>query len=547
MSTCTLVTLAMLALFSVQGRPVYGQSASRQDSGTLQGSVRDPCGQPLASAIVYLQAQGGPQPVIAQTDSAGTYRFPSLRRGMYVLRAKLAGYSDATSGSFVIGENETKSIILALEPLKAETTSSPATATEFFDEPSFTVAGVTDTTNLGGHGSDTIVRTKDALAKDTVSLGKGLQARSSKASSVNQSEIVLQEAAAHEPGNFDVNHKLGKLLVEEGKPREALPYLERASKLNPSSYANAYQLTLAYVGSADYQRARALVQALLTTQLREARGNAELHHLLGNIEGKLGNPVEAVREYQLAAELNPSELNLFDWGSELLMHRAAQPAIEVFTKGNRLFPHSIRMLLGLGSAWYAHGSYDQAVQHFCEASDLNPADSTPYLFMSRLQTTETVPSDTLVEKLEQFVRLQPETAQANYSYALMLWKRRKGPEDSGTSAQVESLLQKAVHLDPELAVGYLQLGIVYSERKDFRKAILSYQKTVEADPRLEEAHYRMAQVYKWTGENLKARQQLEIFDQLSRKRAGEVERERRELQQFVYKLRDPTPSAQPQQ
>jgi len=167
--------------------------------------------------------------------------------------------------------------------------------------------------------------------------------------------------------------------------------------------------------------------------------------------------------------------------------------------------------------------------------------------MSRLQTTETIPSDTLVEKLEQFVRLQPETAQANYSYALILWKRRKGPEDSGTSAQVESLLQKAVHLDPELAVGYLQLGVLYSERKDFRKAILSYQKTVEADPRLEEAHYRMGQVYKLTGENLKARQQLEIFDQLSRKRAGEVERERREIQQFVYKLRDPTPSAQPQQ
>src|SRR5437867_7360009 len=546
MSTCTLVTLAMLALFSVQGRPVYGQSVSRQDSGTLQGSVRDPCGQPLASAIVYLQAQGGSQPVIAQTDSAGTYRFPSLRRGMYVLRAKLAGYSDATSGSFVIGENETKSIILALKPLKAETTSSPATATEFFDEPSFTVAGMTDTTNLGGHGSDTIVRTKEALAKDTVSLGKGLQARSSKASSVNQSEIVLQEAAAHEPGNFDVNHKLGKLLVEEGKPREALPYLERASKLNPSSYANAYQLTLAYVGSADYQRARALVQALLTTQLREARGNAELHHLLGNIEGKLGNPVEAVREYQLAAELNPSELNLFDWGSELLMHRAAQPAIEVFTKVNRLFTHSIRLLLSLGSAWYAHVSYDQAVQRFCDASDLNPADSTPYLLMGRLQSAENIPSDRLVEKLETFVRLQSDNAQANYYYALILWKRRKGPEDSGNFAQVESLLQKAVRLDPKLGLGYLQLGILYSEQKNFCKAILAYQKAIETSPQMEEAHYRLARIYKRSGENLKAQQELEVFDQLSKKRAEEVERERRQIQQFVYKLRDQTPGAQPQ-
>ena len=542
----SLMTLALSALLLVHGRPLCGQSAS-QGSATLQGSVRDPHGKPLASSVVYLQDKTGSQPVTARTDSVGTYRFAAVPQGLYVLRAKLAGYRDATYESFVLGKNETRTVILILEPQTADKTSSPSAATEFFDEPSFTVAGVTDSTNLGGHGSNMTVRTKEALAKDTVSLGKGSQAGSSTASSLNQQERVLQEAVAREPANFDVNHKLGKLLVEEGKPREALPYLERASKLNPGSYENAYQLTLAYAGSADYQRARITVQTLLTTQPRETQGNAELHHLLGHIEGKLGNPVEAVREYQLAAELNPSELNLFDWGSELLMHRAAEPAIEVFSKGNRLFPGSIRMLLGLGSAWYAHGSYDQAVQSFCQASDLNPADSTPYLFMGRLQATHTIPSDRLVEKLERFVRLRPENAQANYSYALVLWNRRKGPEDSRTSAQVEMLLQKAVHLDPKLAVGYLQLGILYSERKDFRNALLALRKSIEADPRLEEAHYRMAQIYKWTGENLKAKRELEFFDQLSRKRASEVEQERHEIQQFVYKLRDLTPSAQPQQ
>ena len=89
---------------------------------------------------------------------------------------------------------------------------------------------------------------------------------------------------------------------------------------------------------------------------------AELHHLLGDIEEKLGDPLEAVSEYQSAAELNASETNLFDWGAELLLHRAAEPAIEVFTKGNRLFPHSARMLVALGVAWYSNGSYDQAAQ-----------------------------------------------------------------------------------------------------------------------------------------------------------------------------------------
>ena len=60
--------------------------------------------------------------------------------------------------------------------------------------------------------------------------------------------------------------------------------------------------------------------------------------MLGDVEEKLGNSLEAVREYQRAAELNPSEANLFDWGTELLIHRAFEPATEVFNEGNRLFP-----------------------------------------------------------------------------------------------------------------------------------------------------------------------------------------------------------------
>jgi tetratricopeptide (TPR) repeat protein len=541
--TCALAIIAVIAVLPVQ---LHGQSASPNGSATLQGSVRDSHGRSVAAAIVHLQGKSGSQLLIAHTDSAGRYRFAVLRDGEYVVRVELTGYGEATSGSFVLGKDEIKNIDLTLESSKTAVADPAATQAEFFDEPSFTVAGVTDSTNLGGHGSNTIARTKETLAKDTVSLGRGSHAAPSPANSLTPQEKSLREAATQQPGNFEANQRLGKLLVAEGKAREALPYLERASELSPSSYENAYQLALAYADSSDYQRARSNVRNLLTTQGKDAHHGAELHHLLADVEGKLGNPVEAVREYQLAAELNPSELNLFDWGSELLIHRTDQPAIEVFSKGNRLFPRSVRMLLGLGAAWYAKGSYDQAVQRFCDASDLNPADATPYLFMGRLQSAETIPSERLVEKLERFVRLQPENALANYYYALILWKLRKSPEDSGNWAPVESLLQKAVRLDPKLGASHLQLGILYSEQKDFRKAILAYQKAIETSPQMEEAHYRLAQIYKRSGENLKAQQELEVFDQLSKKRAEEVERERRQIQQFVYKLRVQTPGAQPQ-
>jgi hypothetical protein len=47
------------------------------------------------------------------------------------------------------------------------------------------------------------------------------------------------------------------------------------------------------------------------------------------------------------------------------------------------------MLAGLGAAWYARGSYDLAAKCLCEASDLNPDDSNPYLFLGKMQGLRT--------------------------------------------------------------------------------------------------------------------------------------------------------------
>jgi tetratricopeptide (TPR) repeat protein len=529
--------------------------------------VRDSRGRPVAAATVYLQVKSGTQTLTARTDSEGTYRFSALGEGVYTLRAEMAGYGEATFGPCVLGPKEAKRIDLTLKSATVSTAQSGTPGAsgiekpQFFDEPEFTVAGVTEAMNPGGHGSDIILRTTEALAKETASLSvtalnkesSSSRTASASSSSSTAAEESLRKAAEHEPGNFDPNHRLGKLLVDDGKAGEALPYLERASQLNPGDYENAYELALAYADAGQYDRARTEARTLLTVQdqaglelarQNEARQEAELHHLLGDVEEKLSNPLEAVREYQRAAELNPSEPNLFDWGADLLMHRAFEPAIEVFTKGNRLFPRSVRMLAGLGVAWYSRGAYDRAAQRLCEASDLNPDDPNPYLFLGKMQSVETAQSECMVERLGRFVRLQPEHALANYYYALSLW-RREGPEDANNLAQVESLLEKAVHLDPKFGVAYLQLGILYSDRGDFPKTISAYQRAIEVSPRLEEAHYRLSQTYRRTGEGLKAQQELQLYEQIKKETAGEVERERREIQQFVYTLREPTSAPQP--
>jgi tetratricopeptide (TPR) repeat protein len=451
-----------------------------------------------------------------------------LPDGVYRLQATKDGYADALIPSVFLNPGESKVIDLTIR-VQSAGTSSPNSTPQFSDEPQFTVAGITDTTNLGGHGSDTVVRARDTLAKDTISLGESAH----KVAIDSGRERSLREAAERNPPDFKSNHELGLFLIATGRSREAIPFLERASTSDPASYENAYDLALANAECGNYAVAREQGTRLLANH-----DQADLHHLLGDVNERLGDSLEAVRQYQRAAALDPSEPHLFDWGAELLLHHAPEPAADIFAKGNRLFPGSPRMLLGLGAAYFAHGAYDDAVVRISQASDLNPNDPIPYKFLGKIVQAQNTPSPELMEKLHQFATLQPQNADANYYYALGLWKLAKIAHETSSTAQVESLLEAAVRIDPKHAAALLQLGIVHSDQGAYSKAILDYQKALRIDPQLEEAHYRLAQAYRQIGQSDKAKEELRLYAQLSKESAQKQDRERHEIKQFVYTLRD---------
>jgi tetratricopeptide (TPR) repeat protein len=474
------------------------------------------------------------------TDAQGHFRFPAVVPGEYAVRARMAGYDDATSTTFTLDQGEAKRITLTLKTtLASEHDSKSTPMPEFSDQPNFTVAGVTDTTNLGGHGSDVVVRNREGLAKATATLAESAPP-SQPPASLAAAEKSLRAAIEKDGVSYDANYRLGKLLVEEGKPREAISYLDRASRTKPGAYENEYELALAHCATGDLQTAAAEANALLPQH-----DTAEVHHLLADVAEKSNDPLEAVRQYQRAAELDPTEPNYFDWGSELLLHQAAEPAVEVFSKGSRLFPGSIRMKSALGTAWYVRGSYDQAVETLCHASDLDPTATAPYIFLGRIQNVEPAANAEIVARLARFAQLQPANSWANYYYAISLWKQQKSPDDNQNLPKIEALLQTAIRIDPNFAAAHLQLGILYSEQKNLPDAFAAYRKAVETAPALPDAHYRLALLYRLAGEKSKAQQELQLYQQTSKKAAEEVERERHEVRQFVYTLRDQTPASRP--
>lgn len=399
----------MVRLLFVSALALFAQN----EASSLSGVVVNPQHQPIAAATVRLTTGAG-KVLTTVTGADGTYRFAALPAGRYTLQS-----ADTTTGPFALAPGESRKIDLTITP-------NP----QFFDEPSFIVAGVTDPSLRGGHGSDADYRSAESLTKQAASLRN------------------------------DPSHK------------------SRADE-------------------------------------DEARGDA----------------LDAVREYQRAAELDPSEANLFDWGVELLKHRAGEQSAEVFSRAHRLYPHSTRVLLGLAVALFSRGAYDDAAQRFFEAADINPTAPTPYLFLGRLPPGQITQTRGYAERLERFATLHPASAEANYYYAAALWNRDHDP------ARVLPLLEKAVSLDPHLGRAWLLLGVVHAEQNRLPQAIAAFQSAIAADPSTSAAHYRLAQAWQKTGETDQARAEMAVYRELSEREARQSELERSGIQEFVFSLR----------
>jgi tetratricopeptide (TPR) repeat protein len=514
---------ALVLLMVVSPAPAQQNSSAKP--AAIEGTVRESAGAPAAGASVLLECPGT-APLQATTNAEGRFSFQALPLRACTLRAVTA---EKQSRPVSLNPDSAGSVLQVNLTLDQAAPSSPGSM-DFADQPNFTVAAVTDWTAAGGHGSDAVLRTSEALNREALTLKpeSGEGAPSHAPEKMTETESALRAAVAGAPQSFEANHKLGEFYLHAGRFRDAIPPLQAAYAIDPTDVDNAYGLAEALNGNGDFSAARDLVQKLIARD-----DNANLHRLLGELHEKLNDPLAAVHEFERAVRLDPSEQNYFEWGSELLLHRAIWQAKDVFSAGVKAYPQSQRMLTALGAALFAGALYVEAAQRLCEASDLNPADPEPYLFMGKIEISSPNPLPCVEQKLARFLQLRPADPLANYYYAMTLWKQKGSSADAPSLQRVQDLLTKAVTEDPGCSEAYLQLGVLEATRRDFNKAIASYNKAIEANPQMSEAHYRLGVAYDRVGDKEKAQQQFQLHDQIEKRQAAAVDKQRREVKQFL--------------
>ena len=121
--------------------------------------------------------------------------------------------------------------------------------------------------------------------------------RTEDATAAYRAAIAWQEHTLNQDSGPFIN--LGALLLDENRPQEAIPYLQRATAISPQETRAHEQLGKAYERLAQFPNAREEFEKALEL----APQNSRLHYLLGQVYQKQGLTEKAKLEFDRSAAL----------------------------------------------------------------------------------------------------------------------------------------------------------------------------------------------------------------------------------------------------
>jgi tetratricopeptide (TPR) repeat protein len=473
------------------------------EAATIAGVVRDAQGNSLGGVRVRMTCEQAPERAGEMTsDKDGAYSFAKLLPGIYRISVEKNGFGAAAPKDVRVS-TELTSIMTDFTLSRLEQDGKRGASQPRLKFEAASIRGLIDP---GGYSAPANAAAASGLISGVADIrrtenGAGFPLAADFPCSL---ESELTEAAAAMPNSADANRQLGEFYLAHGSIAQAILYLQRARQIGPADSRTILYLSEALLRSGNFDAAR----EQLKTMPAGAK-DVSFHRLSAKADEGSGHFATASEEYLNAAELDPSEENIFGEGYELILAGHPVDAVRVFGAGVARYPLSSTLLIGAGTAKFLQGDSSAAVMLFLQAADLNPSDPRPYSFLTEAFETSRVKDAQVLACLKRYSEQFPARAEASYLYAVVLSQGNAG--GAAADAQVESLLKQATALDPNFAKPHFQLGALYAHREDYESAIREFEAAEHLAPGMKEVHYRLASAYKRTGHAEAAEREMKLF------------------------------------
>jgi tetratricopeptide (TPR) repeat protein len=297
---------------------------------------------------------------------------------------------------------------------------------EFSDQPNFSIAGVTDWTAAGGHGSDSVLRTTESLANAAAAL------KSAKLATVASSSSTSANVR-----KADAVRLSGERFETAGDALSAVHAFEQAATLDPSEpnyFAWGSELLL--------HRAIWQAEAVFRKGVTAFPTSVRMQTALGTALFAGARYGEAAQRFCTASDLDPT---------------ASEPYL-FMGKMQIVAPESLACI-------------ESHLSRFAAREPTNSAANYLYA-MSLLKTQEHAPNPNTVQHaeslLKQAVGLDPHCGDAYLQLGILATAQHDAP-------QAIRYFTIAAQATPNLADAHYRLGVLYDRTGEHEKAKQEFQ------------------------------------------------------------------------
>jgi tetratricopeptide (TPR) repeat protein/mono/diheme cytochrome c family protein len=178
------------------------------------------------------------------------------------------------------------------------------------------------------------------------------------------------------PEDFAANYNMGDILLTKGDAAKAIPFFEKAARLNPNSILGPMDLGVAYYSESKLPEAEQQFRNALNIDPKatDARFN------LASVEAEAGNLNAAVADFRQVLTERPDYPKaqdhlgdvLFAWGDELAKSGENEQAAQRYRDALIYRPNDVALHTSLGAAYARLGRMDEARAELETAVRLNP-------------------------------------------------------------------------------------------------------------------------------------------------------------------------------
>jgi len=223
---------------------------------------------------------------------------------------------------------------------------------------------------------------------------------------------------------------------------------------------------------------RLVLQAAISRhKLQKDPADTSAHLNLGAALEAMGQPQEAVDEYQKVLELRPADtIARNSLGAALQSLGRTEEAMDQYRQVLSARPGDLDARYNLGSALLSQGKGDEAAAQFQQVLKARSDDLGALANLGRSLAVENRMAEA-ADEFESALRIDPQNADVHYDLGRVLAAR-------GDLPQAAAEFEDALRLNPNHASAHSDLGTVLAMQGKLAQAVAEYEAALRLDPQL---------------------------------------------------------------